>query len=161
MTRTEPPWISEFLSVVSERAVEPRFHLHCSCGATIKTNETKEICRDCGATIEVVSNIRTPKGSIYKLRRKHRQGWNPLLWPPVHSTAITSRANKRSSLMETRHPPDFAKRLRRLGLLFLLAPLYLPLLLAILTFVSRVFAPPTVQQDRPHDRVDHAWQLQR
>jgi len=159
------------------------FLFHCYCGATIKTSDKKETCRDCGAYIEIVSHVPTREGEKYKLRiKKHPWDIEPLLWPPVlQSVTPTHVTSERRTTpeapgysvqfrsMATTHPtwrpyaaPDFDKRCVQLGLLILLAPIYLPLLLAFLVFLGAVFAPPpTVQQDRPHDRAGQAQQLRR
>lgn len=52
--------------------------------------------------------------------------------------------------MHSSEPPDYNERCLRLGLLILLAPLWLPLVLMVL---SLVFAPATVEQARSDDRI--------
>jgi hypothetical protein len=47
MTRTEPRWVDEFLSTVSEQPVELRFRFHCSGSALIEIPETKPTCWNC------------------------------------------------------------------------------------------------------------------
>jgi hypothetical protein len=101
-----------------EHVVERPFLFQCSCGATIETREKKEICPDCGETIEVVGCVPTPNGKKYTLRiSKHGNGWNAQapLWPPV--------LQPRAIAQPTRHhheEPDHEKRFLRSGLLILL-----------------------------------------
>jgi predicted RNA-binding Zn-ribbon protein involved in translation (DUF1610 family) len=67
-----------------ERVGEQQFLFHCSCGATIETSQKREICPDCGETIEVIRCVPTPDGKKYTLRiskHKHGRSQEPLLWP--------------------------------------------------------------------------------
>jgi predicted RNA-binding Zn-ribbon protein involved in translation (DUF1610 family) len=152
-----------------ERVVEQPFLFHCSCGAAIETSEKKEICPDCGESIEVVRCVPTPNGKRYTLRiSKHRNGWNAQapLWPPVLQPRAIARPTRHheepdhtglfrgtDAVPQTRshlQSPDLNKRYLRLGLLILLAPIWVPLLLVLLRLV---FAPLTVEQDRSNASV--------
>jgi predicted RNA-binding Zn-ribbon protein involved in translation (DUF1610 family) len=152
-----------------ENVVEQPFVFQCSCGTTIETTEKKEICPNCGETIEVVRCVPTPNGKKYTLRiSKHPNGWNAQapLWPPV----LQPRAIAQPTLHHQQNPDynelfrgpgavpltwrqlesaDYNKRCLRRGLLILLAPLWVPLLLI---GVSGLFAPVTREQDRSNAR---------
>lgn len=142
-----------------ERVEEEQFFFHCSCGASFETNCTKVTCNDCGETIEVVQCIPTATGKKYKLRiSRQRRGWNQEagIWPPVFATGAALPAphphleldHERFRGNIARLPPrhhearDHNERCLRLGLLILLAPLWVPLLLLV---VSVVFAPATIE----------------
>jgi predicted RNA-binding Zn-ribbon protein involved in translation (DUF1610 family) len=101
-----------------EHVVEQPFLFHCSCGATIETTEKREICPDCGETIEVVRCVPTSNGKKYTLRiRKHRPDTNtePLLWSPILQPKAIAQPTRRHH-----EEPDHEKRFLRLGLLILL-----------------------------------------
>src|SRR5271170_5112677 len=72
MTRTQPPWVYEFLSSISEQAVELRFRFHCSCGALIETPETKPTCWNCARAVEV-RRLTMPEGEKYFVRIAKRR----------------------------------------------------------------------------------------
>jgi hypothetical protein len=82
-----------------ERGIDHPFRFHCSCGAIIETTAKKEICRNCGETIEVVRCVPRPYGDKYTLRiSKHRHGWNEqsTVWPPGIAGTLTRRETSRS-----------------------------------------------------------------
>jgi hypothetical protein len=121
-----------------------RILVHCSCGAAIAMCGKKETCSDCGETIEIVRCVPTPHGPKYKLRiSKHRWKTEPLLWPPGLPPAATTHQT-----WHHHEPADFNKRCLRLGLLILLAPLYLPLVFALL-----IHEAETVKQDQSNARI--------
>jgi hypothetical protein len=138
-----------------ERVVEQAFLFHCSCGVTIETSEKKEICRNCGETVEVRRWVATADGKKYSLRiskHRHRLSKEPQLWPvgPMPQPAVHSNETRR----RTGHhlvSLDYNERFLRAGLLTLLAPLYLPLALLLVLCV----APVQVEQDQPHHYVRH------
>ena len=102
--------------------VEQPVDFHCCCGATIETSEKREICPDCGETVEVVRCVPTPHGKKYTLRiSKHRKGRNtePLLWAVAPQPGPATRARRHS-----RKLPDREKRFLRLGLLILLFAMF-------------------------------------
>jgi len=149
-----------------EHGLDHPFRFHCSCGAIIETTAKREICRDCGETIEVVRCVPRPHGDKYTLRiSKHRRGWNDA---PTFCLPVTMPKRRRAhhprplldpnqsfrtpvTIQGARHylePEDYNERCLRRGLLILLSPLWVPLLLAFLTLV---FAPVTVER-RSADR---------
>jgi len=143
-----------------EHVVERQFLFHCSCGSTIETSGKREICPDCGKTVEVVRCVPTPKGNKYTLRiskQEHGRNAEPLLLGaaamqparPHHEGPDHERLFRRtaSTRLQRYHlqSPDYNKRYLHLGLLILLAPLYLPLLLA---FLGLFLVPGPVGQDR-------------
>jgi predicted RNA-binding Zn-ribbon protein involved in translation (DUF1610 family) len=151
-----------------ERIVEQQFLFHCSCGATIETSQKRETCPDCGATIEVIRCVPTPDGKKYTLRiskHRHRRSAEPFLWPldlhphpsPArhhqhHEEAINKQLfGAMAATPPTRryhYTPNYERRYVDLGLLILLAPLWVPLLWLILTRVST-----PVDQGRPSPQV--------
>jgi hypothetical protein len=138
-----------------ERVVEQKFLVHCSCGAAIETSETKETCRDC----EILRRSATPKGEKYTLRigkhRPHRHK-DSVQWPTGPMPGPVERSSERRHRTGPRlESPDYNERFLRVGLLTLLAPLYLPLFLLLFLCLT----PVTVEQDRPHHYVRHDIQL--
>jgi hypothetical protein len=139
--------------VTSDLAVGPKYRYHCSCGATVETSEQKEVCSACGNSIEVLAVSTTPRGEKYSLRiGRHRRDaiQEPAAWVPPPNWDLPSR---RRFL-----PPDTNERYLRLGLMILLAPLYVPLLLASMEFVatqvynSQTATNPTViTEPKPSD----------
>jgi hypothetical protein len=151
-----------------ERGVEHPFRFHCSCGAIIETAAKKEICHDCGETVEVVQCVPRPHGDKYTLRiSKHRHGRNEqsTIWPPVTTSSRRREPRPRAlrdpnepfrnwATMQRRRyylePDDYNERCLRNGLLILLSPLWMPLLLALLALV---FSPATVEQSQSDNRM--------
>jgi predicted RNA-binding Zn-ribbon protein involved in translation (DUF1610 family) len=148
-----------------EHIAEQPFLFHCSCGAAIETSEKMVTCGDCGETVEVRRCVATPYGKKYTLRiSKHRRDSNtePLLagcgtaathstWPH-HGAPDYDRLFRSVSATHRRHhqTPDYNERFTFLGLLILLAPLWIP---TLLIFFSFVFEPPAVEQGRSDPRV--------
>lgn len=142
-----------------ERVVEQKFLVHCSCGAAIETSETKETCRDCGASVEILRCSATPEGERYTLRigkhRPHRHK-DSVQWPTGPMPGPVERSSERRHRTGPRlESPDYNERFLRVGLLTLLAPLYVPLFLLLFLCLT----PVTVEQDRPHHYVRHDIQL--
>ena len=142
-----------------EEVVEDQFFFHCSCGASFETSSTKVTREDCGETIEVLQCVPTATGKKYKLRiSRQRRDWNTelALWPPVltirkaplsphpHLEFDPGRFRSNITGLPPRHHEarDHNERCLRLGSLILLAPLWVPLLLFV---VSGVFAPATIE----------------
>lgn len=153
-----------------ERVVEQQFHFHCSCGAAIETNERKETCWNCAASIEVIACHQTPKGKKYTLRiRPHESSSNRemRLWPPVYSTArfsgrhhpqepdpdfLQGSTDRPYSTRQRGKVPDIEKNCVRLGLLILSAPFWVPLLVALCFSIANTSQEP-VEQDRSDARI--------
>jgi hypothetical protein len=150
-----------------ERGVDHPFRFHCSCGAIIETSAKKEICHDCGETIEVIQCVPRPHGDKCTLRitkHRHRSHTQPIIWPPV-TTSTRRRARppralldpnepfrNRTTMQRTRYylePDDYNERCLRKGVLILLSPLWVPLIVA---FLALVFSPPRVPLSQPADR---------
>jgi hypothetical protein len=129
-----------------EPVVEQQLLFHCSCGGTVEARERKGTCLNCGETIQVIRGIPTPHGRKYTLRvrkRRHSRDTELRFWQPVCATSTHPTQHHLQS-------PDYDDRYFHLGLLLLLAPLYLPLLLAFFSFVS---ASLTVEQGRSNARI--------
>jgi hypothetical protein len=91
----------------------------------------KEVCSDCGNSIEVLGVSTTPKGEKYSLRisRHKREAIQaPSAWVPPPNWDLKLRPRLQ--------PPDANKRYLHLGLMILLAPIYVPLLLGLMEFAS-------------------------
>jgi len=114
-----------------EHVVERQFLFHCSCGSTIETSGKREICPDCGKTVEVVRCVPTPKGNKYTLRiskQEHGRNAEPLLLGaaamqparPHHEGPDHERLFRRtaSTRLQRYHlqSPDYNKRYLHLGL---------------------------------------------
>ena len=114
-----------------------RFHFDCPCGTQIVTNRKSVTYSNCGKCMEV-RRVRTRRQ-----RPRHIE-------PDYHQLFASMTPPQR-----TGHPlesPDYNERYLRLGFLFLLAPLWVPLLWMLL---SPVFAPLTPAEDRPHHYERH------
>jgi predicted RNA-binding Zn-ribbon protein involved in translation (DUF1610 family) len=129
-----------------ERAGEQEF-LHCLCGAAIQAQEKKQTCPDCGETIEILRWVATSHGKKCKLRfsnHKHTHSTGP-------NTGLRrwgfAASPEKPGVAE---PVDWNRRCFRLGLLILLAPLYLPPLLGVLRTMS---APAIVEQSRSSEKM--------
>lgn len=124
---------------------------HCRCGHRISTGNSKVICDNCGETVQIIGCKDTAHGKKYSLRISHRhREWNPQpaigAWRPV----VENRSPKQ------RQDPN--RRYVRLGLLILLAPIYLPLVFVGLTtmiHLQKQQSPPAnaaiVETPRPDD----------
>jgi hypothetical protein len=113
----------------------PKYRYHCSCGAAIDTSAQKEVCSDCGNSIEVLGVSTTPKGEKYSLRiskEKPKAIQKPSAWVPPPNWDL--------DLQPRLQPPDSNKRYAYLGLMILLAPIYVPLLLSSMEYMaSRIY----------------------
>jgi hypothetical protein len=143
-----------------EQPVEPHFLFHCSCGEVIQTSAKREVCSACGETIEVVRCVPTPNGNKYTLRiSKHRKRVNaePRLWPQALQPKTTTHRTRRRHVVRGQEGgaastqpvlhcqlPDYNGHYIRVGLLILLSPLWVPLLLIVL---SRLYFAVPVQQN--------------
>lgn len=142
-----------------ERSRHRKFLFRCPCGTNVITSKKTVACAGCGKVMEV-HRVRE--------RRRHRSA-EPLLWPLVCSTPITSRprhhlrgadyhqlfcsmARTHSGMWYPLESPDYNERCWRSALLFLLAPIWVPLLWMLL---SPVFASVLPQQDRSHHYERH------
>jgi len=88
-----------------ERVAKRRYHLHCSCGATVVTGERTATCPDCGQIVMFRRDLR---------RRKHTLGDTPtetFLWAPV--------GIRGTSQTKPDAPMDCNRRFKRAGFLML------------------------------------------
>jgi hypothetical protein len=128
-----------------ERSRERRFLFRCPCGTNVVTSKKSVTCANCGKTMEV-HRTRT---------RRQRRHPEPALWPLVFSTSTTHRTWRQHKgsdyhqLFCSFESPGYNERCLRLGLLILLAPLWVPLLWMLL------FAPLIPKQDPPHHYERH------
>lgn len=149
--------------MTSEPGVEPvaeRFLYHCCCGAEIETSSLCEICWSCGKTIELIRCVPTPDGKKYKLRiSRHplRAAAESFLWPSTFPAPPRPKPAVRRELFGAVPDPgrrrryssrDYSNHFTLVGLLILLAPVYLPLLLFCINFVAA-----TPQRDQSSERV--------
>ena len=107
-----------------ERVAKRRYHLHCSCGATVVTGERTATCPDCGQIVMFRRDLR---------RRKHTLGDTPtetFLWAPV--------GIRGTSQTKPDAPMDCNRRFKRAG--------FLMLLLAGFLFFLFVWPERTVQE---------------
>lgn len=97
MTRTQPPWVYDFLSLISEQRLALRFRFRCSCGALIETPSRKETCWNCGRTAEIWCPA-VPKADQYVVRvSKRRPHWNVEEWATGSSVETRNQQQRRSS----------------------------------------------------------------
>jgi len=133
--------------------VEQQFLFHCSCSAAIETDEKKETCWNCGATVELRRCIPTPNGNKYVLRiSRHRPRFEgqQFIWPRNFDVGTTMQGARHH-----RDVPDHSQRFIRLGLLILLSPLWVPMLLLLFFAIFGQPPAPISQQDRPHHYERH------
>lgn len=74
MTQTAPQWISDFLSVFSERRSGSIFRFYCSCGALIEANKKNVTCWHCLSAIEVRCAA-MPRSPNYLVRTANHHRW--------------------------------------------------------------------------------------
>jgi hypothetical protein len=130
---------------------EPRFLFHCPCGKDIVTNRKKVTCACCGKTMDV---------KLVRMRRlRHNPKPRPLLCtgltvPRQWHRHTNSEYHQLFCSMATAHSrrhrlesPDRHEHYRCLGLLILLAPIWVPLLW--------MFLCPVRDQDRPYHYERH------